>query len=165
RAAQTLASILAKDLNMANSIIGVYYKAVFTTPAGMHIQYLPVMDLGRPEAVELLRTITSESGPDIVAMLGDHVNAYNDSTTPVNKKYVAGHGGAGWMVQNVPMIVKSPNLPKGVVIETVPYQGPRLVDMAPTLASLAGDPAYARKFDGSDLTGLIELATKINYRI
>ena len=120
----------------------IFYKATFDVGGREVMQYVPVKDSGSPVYVKLLNTALAPQGPDIVAFFGDYTDAYN------SEKIVAGHGGAGWMVQNIPIIMGGPGVPRGLV-ETLPYSGPRIVDIAPTLVALT-DPSdeYIGEFNG-----------------
>jgi len=56
------------------------------------------------------------------------------------------------LVQNIPIIIKGSNVPRGVVVETTPYFGPRLVDIAPTLIALTNNnDEYLEEFDGKPI--------------
>jgi hypothetical protein len=136
-------------------ITGIFYKGRFVIGDKIIFNYIPVLDQGRAEYVTLLDTMTCEQGPDIVIFYGDEMSGY--------PSYKGNHGGAGWNVQNIPIIIKAPNLPKGIVIETTPYKGPRLVDIAPTLISLGGDKNYINYLDGKDLTEVINIASSYIY--
>lgn len=122
----------------------VFYKASFNVGTDTVYHYVPVKDDGRPQYPQLLKTMTTPAGPDVIAFFGDEMSAYN--------KYVANHGGAGWLVQNIPIIIRGPGVPRGMVVETVPYSGPKLADIAPTFISLvdSSDSAISR-FDGKPI--------------
>ncbi|MEM0373779.1 MAG: alkaline phosphatase family protein [Sulfolobaceae archaeon] len=126
------------------NVIAVFYKARFNVGGNIIENYVPVKDDGRSNYVQLLKTMLCEQGPDIIVFFGDEMSAY--------PSYKGNHGGAGWLVQNIPIIIRGPNVPKGMVVETLPYSGPRLVDIAPTLVSLTNsNDKYLSEFDGKPI--------------
>jgi len=89
---------------------------------------------------ELAQTAAALSGPDVLAFFDEYTIFYDTTVSWLREK--AQHGGAQWRVQNVPLILSGPGVPKGVKYYTAPFAGPKLVDVAPTvlyLMNIAGE--------------------------
>lgn len=133
--------------DMLPDAFSVSYKATFRAGGSALDIYVPVRDDGRNPISRLLKTMEAPQGPDVIAFMGDEVDAYGPDS-----KIIAGHGGIGWRLQNIPVILAGPGVPKGIVVRTVPYHGPRLVDLAPTFISLAGvNVSYTKDMDGEPI--------------
>lgn len=143
--AKRKAARIVKD--MIPQAYSVAYRADFRVGGSdMHI-YVPVKDDGRPEVSSLLKTMEAPQGPDIVVFMDDEVDSYDPES-----KYIAGHGSAGWRLQNIPLILAGPGVPRGLVVNTAPYSMPRLVDIAPTFIQLSGlNVEYAKSMDGQPI--------------